>query len=873
MAQQLKDACEVGRAKGLQQGHTVTVLAIAAAMRLLVMATVLKHYPAQWLFTRGIEMGLLAKSLLAGQGLSSPFGGSTGPTAFIAPVYPLLVALVFKIFGSFTTTSAIVVMLAQTALNLVTIWLMMHVARQLFNQATATVAGLIWAVSLPLIWMPTIFWETSLSCCLLMGLLALVLRYSALEKLTPIHWMKLGAYCGFAALVNPALLLALVAISLWLVFQTRERAAWWPMLAALTFALVFAPWPIRNAKVFHAFIPLRTTVGFELWMGNHAGADGFLDETLFPMYNRAELADYVARGEVAYSEHKAELAKEYVAAHPGTFAGMTAVRAKRFWSGTGSRNGSKLFAMHAMFTTVFGFGGLWLMARSKRYALAILFALPIALFPLPYLITHAEFRYRLILDPLLAVFSGYGVTELLGYLKRAQDQGEEQTAAVYGSTDGDDGTDDLTTELVAMEEIAARDQAAQDGERRSARLRVAPILSVALVLRGLAAALMFRVDPRAWFYNQASELSCLAHSVLSGQGLSSPFGGSTGASAFLAPGYPLLVALVYRFFGADSLRAAWVLTGLQVGFGVAIVWMVMVVAQRVFGNRTARIAGVLCAVSPTMMWLPTLFWETSLSTLLLIGILAFALRCIDVPQPSQWVAIGAYCAFAMFINPSLLVTFAGVVAWAGYKTRGVSLRAPLLAAITCALLFSVWPIRNAIALHAFVPLRSNLGYELWQGNRQGSEGLFVPSIYLNQNREEFGRYSELGELAYMHEKSAIAVAAIKADPMRFVRLSLKRAAIFWTALGGHQFSWVVVGEITLTSLLGIAGLIAALRRRIPGAQLLLIPFLLFPLPYYLTHPDFRFRLLLEPVALLLTAWLLEQGWASVELRRAEPIPK
>lgn len=427
MPQHLEAATEPPRSEGqLRLTHTAAVLGIGLALRLLVIATVLKHYPPQWLFTRGIEMGLLAKSLLAGQGLSSPFGGSTGPTAFIAPVYPMLVAAVFKIFGAFTTTSAVMVMLAQTALNLATIWLMMHVARRLFNQASATAAGLIWACSLPLIWMPTIFWETSLSCCLLMGLLALALRYRERDKLTPPNWAGLGAYCGFAALVNPALLPALAAISLWLWFQRRKTACWRPMLAALTFAVVFAPWPIRNARVFHAFIPLRTTVGFELWMGNHAGADGFLDETLFPMYNKAELADYVARGEVAYSAHKAEQAKEYVAAHPGIFARMTAVRAKRFWTGTGSRGGSAIFAMHASFTTVFGFAGLWLLARSRRYALAILFALPLAVFPLPYLITHAEFRYRLVLDPLLTVFSGYAITVAWGYLERRSDKTEKR---------------------------------------------------------------------------------------------------------------------------------------------------------------------------------------------------------------------------------------------------------------------------------------------------------------------------------------------------------------------------------------------------------------------------------------------------------------
>ncbi len=398
--------------------QTAAVLGLAFALRLLVIWTVLHHYPSGWLFTRGIEMGLLAKSVLAGQGLSSPFGGNTGPTAFIAPVYPLLVALVFKIFGPFSTASALVIMSAQTVLNLLTILLIMYVARRLFNQAAATVSGLIWACSLPLIWMPTIFWETSLSCCLLLGLITLVMRYRDVDQLTPIHWMKLGGFSGVAALVNPALLPSLVAITFWLIFLSRKNSGWSPLAAALTFALVFSSWPIRNAKVLHAFIPLRTTVGFELWMGNHAGADGFLDESLFPMYNRAELADYVKRGEVAYSAHKSELAKSYIFTHPGIFIRMTTIRAVRFWSGTGSRNGSKLFAVHAIFTTIFGITGLFLLAWSRRYALAVFFALPLIVFPLPYLITHAEFRYRLILDPLLAIFAGYSLTELCRYFLR-----------------------------------------------------------------------------------------------------------------------------------------------------------------------------------------------------------------------------------------------------------------------------------------------------------------------------------------------------------------------------------------------------------------------------------------------------------------------
>jgi hypothetical protein len=39
-------------------------------------------------------------------------------------------------------------------------------------------------------------------------------------------------------------------------------------------------------------------------------------------------------------------------------------------------------------------------------------------------------------------------------------------------------------------------------------------------------------------------------------------------------------------------------------------------------------------------------------------------------------------------------------------------------------------------------------------------------------------------------------------------------------------------------------------------MLLLLPLLLFPLPYYITHPDFRFRLVLDPILIALTAALV-----------------
>ena len=184
-----------------------------------------------------------------------------------------------------------------------------------------------------------------------------------------------------------------------------------PVFGLLALLLVYAVWPIRNAYRFRAFIPLRSTVGFELWMGNRAGATGYLDESLFPMYNKQELASYVSKGELSYTRDKSEEAKEYVEANPGIFLRMTLRRFFRFWTWTGNFAGSPFYAMHAVFTGGLGVMGIVLLWRRKR-EIAALMGLPLLLFPLPYYITHAEFRYRLVIDPILTILAAYAVARV-----------------------------------------------------------------------------------------------------------------------------------------------------------------------------------------------------------------------------------------------------------------------------------------------------------------------------------------------------------------------------------------------------------------------------------------------------------------------------
>jgi hypothetical protein len=315
-------------------------------------------------------------------------------------------------------------MALQTLFAVLTVAAIMHVAQRMFDARTAKLAGSFWAMSPPLLWLPAVLWESSLSALLLIGMVALALR--CVDDPGICLWAVMGAYCGLAMLVNPSLMMALFAILGWAAWQTRSR----PWICLLVLLAVFAPWPIRNARVLHAFIPLRTNFGYEVWQGNHAGASGVFDARLEPLQNKREYSDYAREGEVVYMRNKSALAEAYIRVHPGDFVRLSVTRVARFWMGAGSEVNSGLVELHAIVTSLLGLLGLAVLFRQSRTiecrgeyrAAAMLFLLPLIVFPLPYYITHPDFRFRLLLDPLLTILSAYAVSQLNSYWSAAHDQ-------------------------------------------------------------------------------------------------------------------------------------------------------------------------------------------------------------------------------------------------------------------------------------------------------------------------------------------------------------------------------------------------------------------------------------------------------------------
>ncbi|MGB2591906.1 MAG: glycosyltransferase family 39 protein [Candidatus Acidiferrum sp.] len=363
-------------------------------------------------FTFGYEIGSIAHSIATGHGFGSPFGPITGPTTWIAPVYPYLCAAVFKMFGIFTPASAFVLLSLNSLFAAFTCIPVYRICERMIGAAGGMWCGWTWAL-LPYFWLwPTAeIWETSLVALLLAWLVLITLNLGdASEAQSNKSWVAFGVLWGFALLTNPVLLTFLPISLLWLVgrlcgqnTQVFRRAA----LAVVLCAIVVTPWILRNRLVFGQFVFIRSNFGFEFHLGNYHFSNGFGWAGKHPSANQAERDEYTRMGEIAYVAAKRKETIDFVRQYPREFAELTLKRAYAFWSGGMIPYGGGpllpwLFGPFAV-VTVFG----WLLAaRDKLYGQGLLLGL-LLLYPLPFYVAFPQARNRHTIEPEMLVLSVY----------------------------------------------------------------------------------------------------------------------------------------------------------------------------------------------------------------------------------------------------------------------------------------------------------------------------------------------------------------------------------------------------------------------------------------------------------------------------------
>jgi hypothetical protein len=423
--------------------------ALALRLAIIVIGHTYRIRPNDHHFDFGFEAGRIAASLVGGHGYGNPFNGPSGPTAWLPPLYPLLIAAAFKLFGVYTNASARALMALSSVFSAATGLLLYEIAARCFDafglgrrasrraEPVALWAGWLWVVNpvdiqYPIHWI----WEMSLTTLLFTWTIVLALRlrrvgevpaaiadFDLLGRSAPsgrtilIRWAALGLLWGLIALLNPSLLLVFVAQLLWLLWpRAGERFIATQLghaaLCAVLSLAVLTPWIVRNERTLHAFIPTRDNLGVELWRSTEFYRGAFNWGTAMPLFSGdPEFRHYAAIGEVAYAREKMDIAKQRIAAHPHKFLTATLMRIQFFWCSEPhpfDRHPAQEYfrELGFSFLSVAGLLGLAL-ALYRRVAAAWLFAAAIALVPIAYYAVTVQARFRHPLEPLLTLLAIY----------------------------------------------------------------------------------------------------------------------------------------------------------------------------------------------------------------------------------------------------------------------------------------------------------------------------------------------------------------------------------------------------------------------------------------------------------------------------------
>jgi len=266
----------------------------------------------------------LASSGTYGTGAGAA-GGAHGPTAYLPPAYPYLIAAVDEISGQRGASAPAVraQRIAQVLLGTATAVLVGLVAYELFGVTAALIALAIAAVYPAFIELSTVLVAENL-----MTMFTLAAVYSALRALRDhgrLGWLVISGICvGLATLTQISAIVLVVPLAVamrHLPGVGKPRSVAGPAAFVAVTLLTLVPWLIRDQVVMNGFVPVSDEAGITL-IGTYNKASAH-SKPPYTWHYYADLAQFQALATRAHamteprlSSRLVGLAGDYVSAHP-----------------------------------------------------------------------------------------------------------------------------------------------------------------------------------------------------------------------------------------------------------------------------------------------------------------------------------------------------------------------------------------------------------------------------------------------------------------------------------------------------------------------------------------------------------------------------
>jgi 4-amino-4-deoxy-L-arabinose transferase-like glycosyltransferase len=351
-------------------------------------------------------------------------------------------------------------------------------------------------------------------------------------------------------------------------------------------------------------------------------------------------------------------------------------------------------------------------------------------------------------------------------------------------------------------------------------------------------------------------------------------------TAQFPPAYPFLLSLVFRVFGVHATAGAIV----NVILSAVTVPLLYFTARRTLGRSEAVFVGIGLTLLLSQVFYADLLLSDTLFIFLTVVLLALA-SALDAGRLRSGLLLGLVLGVATLTRAVGVILLVIPIAmwWDALPRRRVWRQAGVMFAVVLA--FAVpWTVRNATAMHGFVPLATDSAPTLWAGHNPHAYGgplappeSLLSSIRARPNTPAF----ELEEYRLLQRKALSWAVAHPLDELRLVPLKLVslvngdgQPISYWLnepgakPLLGHnaavRFNTLAdIGGYALLTLFvaSLAVFGKALWRRRPILRGALVYLIISAVLYgFVFFGFFRYFAALEPLLLLVAAPLIARLW-------------
>jgi len=377
----------------------------------------------------------IAYAIHAGSGFADPFlAGLTGPSAHCAPLFPVVTAAIFSVFGAGTGGA-----IARDLLNIAGYSLLFSLlpvfAAGLGMTAAPGLASGFAAAIYPYFGLSELTRGRDEWLAALMGMVLLLyaLRIARREELTRSAAVLYGAGWGALMYVHPAMV-TILPIHLLIILFARKRGPAqlfsFAVISLAVFLLAILPWTIRNRVVMGGWMFMRDDLGLELEVSNGDGATAsvignFASRrfcSIHPTCSPAAALQVLEVGELQFNRDAMAKAVSWIRSNPVSFSELTLRRAAAFWFGTVSKPMALLLSAALL---LLGAAGLWMMWRTGLIIETSLLGALWIVYPLAFYLIQRVDRYQVPIYPAILLPAGFASVTLYRNLRKSMLSGSK----------------------------------------------------------------------------------------------------------------------------------------------------------------------------------------------------------------------------------------------------------------------------------------------------------------------------------------------------------------------------------------------------------------------------------------------------------------